>query len=187
MIQRWGIIVLALALFGCARVKVEAPKDPIKVDISMRLDIYQHIEKDINAIEDLISGDKKESKAPAPGPQSRLLNFLETPAYAQDLSPEVEQAAMNRKERRSQLMELELKGIVGENQRGLVEVRDVANGMDAQVIVSAENSDRMTIYNSLAAKNGSTLEDVEKLYAKRLQDDAPVGAPIETDAGWKSK
>jgi len=38
-------ILLSLMMFlavglGCARVSVQAPKDPIKVDISMRLDIY---------------------------------------------------------------------------------------------------------------------------------------------------
>jgi len=31
---------------GCAKVQVQAPKEPIKVDISMRLDVYQHVEKD---------------------------------------------------------------------------------------------------------------------------------------------
>ena len=35
---------------GCARVRVEAPKEAIKVDISMRLDVYQHVQKDIDEI-----------------------------------------------------------------------------------------------------------------------------------------
>jgi uncharacterized protein YdbL (DUF1318 family) len=50
--------------------------------------------------------------------------------------------------------------------------------------VNAENSDRMTIYQSVAKKNGSSVEEVQSLYAKRLQADAPAGTPIETESGW---
>src|SRR3989338_15566 len=46
-------------------------------------------------------------------------------------------------------------------------------------LVNSENSDRMIIYNALSQKNGAPLEDVQKIYAKRLQDDAPAGTPIE--------
>ncbi|MDP2911312.1 MAG: hypothetical protein Q8N76_03140, partial [Candidatus Omnitrophota bacterium] len=53
------IVSIALVAFlGCARVRVEAPKDPIKLDISMRLDIYQHVAKDIDAIEGIVSGNE---------------------------------------------------------------------------------------------------------------------------------
>ena len=45
---------------GCARVMVQAPKEPIKVDISMRLDVYQHIQNDIDDIESIVSGSKEE-------------------------------------------------------------------------------------------------------------------------------
>ncbi len=52
------IIVLVMVIFalGCARVRVETPKEGIKVDISMRLDIYQHVSKDIDDIESMVSG-----------------------------------------------------------------------------------------------------------------------------------
>ena len=52
-------ILLVLTMFlsiGCATVRMKAPKEPIKVDISMRLDIYQHVQKDIEAIENIVSG-----------------------------------------------------------------------------------------------------------------------------------
>ena len=39
-----ALLILAIIIsLGCAKVQVQAPKEPIKVDISMRLDIYQHI------------------------------------------------------------------------------------------------------------------------------------------------
>jgi uncharacterized protein YdbL (DUF1318 family) len=178
-------LVVFLSL-GCARVRVEAPEKPIKVDISMRLDIYQHIEKDINAIEDIVSGPKENVKTDKD--KQSMLGFFIAMAYAEDLSPEVQQAAYRRKDRRDQLSSLEAQGIVGENKSGLVVVRNPA-AADAPVqdLVNAENSDRMIIYQSVAKKNGSSVEEVQKLYAKRLQADAPSGTPIESADGWAQK
>ncbi|MDD5729736.1 MAG: hypothetical protein PHN57_01210, partial [Candidatus Omnitrophica bacterium] len=51
-----------ILVLGCARVRVEAPKEPIKVDISMRLDIYQHVTKDINDIENIVTGSEGKDK-----------------------------------------------------------------------------------------------------------------------------
>lgn len=182
--------ILALAVLfglGCAKVQVQAPKEPIKVDISMRLDIYQHIEKDIDAIEDIVSG-------PASGKRSFLDNIFEN-AYAQEgLSPEVGQAALRRRDRKTELMDWEAKGVIGEKKSGLVEIRNpaMANG-GVEKLVQGENNDRMVIYNSVANKNNSSVEEVQKIYAQRLQNDAPAGTPLETvnaDTGaveWKKK
>jgi uncharacterized protein YdbL (DUF1318 family) len=51
----------------------------------------------------------------------------------------------------------------------------------------------MVIYQSIANKNGTSIEQVQNLYAKRLQSDAPGGTPVEAfnqSAGayeWHSK
>ncbi len=185
MVRKLGIIftVLFVAL-GCARVQVVAPKDPIKVDIAMRLDVYQHVEKDINTIEDIVSGKKSGGK-----PQS-MLNYFVGVAYAEEgLSAEVEGAAMSRKARYQDLASAESSGHIGENRSGFVELRAAGTG-DASLdsLVSAENSDRMIIYNSIAGKNGATLDEVQKLYAKKLQSGAPSGTPIESASGeWMTK
>ena len=192
------LLVLFLAVvfcLGCARVRVEAPKDPIKVDISMRLDVYQHVQKDIDSIEDLVTGAKQpEQKTQAKDKQS-FMRLLVTDAYAADsLSPEVQEAAMSRKGRFSDLATLESRGVVGENKMGLVEIRN-SGAADASVqqLLSAENSNRMTIYRGIAEKNGSSVEEVQKLYAKRLQQDVPSGTPIEVvdeatgSASWQLK
>jgi len=179
-------LISVLVSLGCARVRVEAPKEPIKVDISMRLDVYQHVEKDIDAIEDIVSGNK-------PKPQSKFQNnlfgLIVTEAYAADLSPEVEQAALRRRDRKAQLAGWQARGVVGENNTGLAEVRDAlkADGSVAP-LVSAENSDRMAIYQAVAAKNGTSVEEVQKLYAQRLQEDALAGTPIQGgDGSWGIK
>jgi len=172
------LLTSVIVAAGCARVLVQAPKEPIRVDISMRLDIYQHIEKDIDEIENIVSGssEKPQSKA-----SPNILNFFVKEAYADEgLSPQVEQAALRRRDRRSQLFSWEEKGVVGENKVGLAEVRILDQVSDAtQKLIEAENSDRMLIYQAVARKNGTSVEEVQKLYAKRLHADSPSGTPIE--------
>ncbi|MBU1726867.1 MAG: YdbL family protein [Candidatus Omnitrophica bacterium] len=185
-------LITVIFAIGCARVSVQGSKEPIKLDISMRLDIYQHVEKDIDAIESMVSGGTENAK-PA-DTQSFMRLFLDS-AYAQEgLGPEVEQAALRRKDRVNELRLLESQGIIGENKSGLVEARDPqAVTAEARQLINAENSDRMVIYKSVAAKNNTSVEEVEKLYAKRLQSDAPSGTLIEVfdqSSGaylWKEK
>jgi uncharacterized protein YdbL (DUF1318 family) len=173
------ILILGLIFsLGCARVRVEAPKEPIKVDISMRLDIYQHIQKDIDNIENIVSGSQE--KAKSKGDQS-MLDYFAICAYAQEgLSPEVEQAALRRKARYAELISWQEKGMVGENKLGLLEIRKRQDATPkSEELIKAENNDRMIIYQSIAKKNNSPVEEVQKIYAKRLQQDAPQVTPIE--------
>jgi uncharacterized protein YdbL (DUF1318 family) len=182
------ITVTAVIGFGCARVNVGGSKEPIKVDIAMRLDIYQHVQKDIDSIENIVAGDKAKT-GKKPGDQS-WLNFAVDEVYAQEgLSPDVEQAALRRKDRRSSLDSWEAQGVVGENKSGLVTIKN-SNQADNTVkdLVQAENADRMLIYRSLAEKYGEPLEQIEKVYAEKLSLQAPSGTPVESLNGeWKVK
>ena len=188
------LAIVSVLSLGCARVRVEAPEKPIKVDISMRLDIYQHVQKDIDDIENIVSGSstQKQEQPKKPEQQSLLSRFLSN-AFAEELSPEVEQAAKRRGSRLAELIRMETSGILGENKSGLVEIRNQAQASEAAALVSAENSDREIIYSSVAKKNGTSVAEVEKLYAKKLQDKAPAGTPIEVldestgKAVWKIK
>lgn len=189
-------LVIAAALLigiGCARVRVEAPKDPIKVDVAMRLDIYQHVAKDIDSIESLVTGAPEENKEDKAGSQS-LLDLFINKAFAQDdLSPEVEQAALRRRGRREDFLMWQAKGAVGEDKSGFLELRLSGSNPDLEALIAAENKDRMIIYKAIAEKNATSLDEVKKLYAKRLQQDAPAGTPIEVfNSGtgsyeWKTK
>jgi uncharacterized protein YdbL (DUF1318 family) len=175
--MKTGLIVVGalILILGCARVSVQAPKDPIKVDISMRLDIYQHIKNDIDDIESLVTGSSEKTKGQG---SHNFLNILVTEAYAdQGLSPVVEEAALRRRDRYSKLMALQMKGTIGENKSGLVEIRLADSSL--KDLVNAENNDRMVIYQAVAQKNGSSVQEVQKLYAQRLQSDAVAGTPIE--------
>lgn len=175
---------------GCARVRVEAPKEPIKVDISMRLDIYQHVQNDIDQIEGIVSGT---TEKPQPKNNQSWLDYFISSAYAQEgLGPQVEQAALRRKDRRTSLASWQEKGVIGENKSGLLELKG-SPSLEAENLIKEENNDRMTIYEAVANKNGTSVEEVQKLYAKRLQQDAPAGTPIEVYNGatgkyeWKIK
>jgi uncharacterized protein YdbL (DUF1318 family) len=175
------IFILALGVIislGCAKMQVGGTKEPIKVDISMRLDIYQHVEKDIDEIESIVSGSKEKNKALD---KQSLLGYFISNAYAQEgLSQEVEQAALRRKDRYAELSSLQSKGVVGENGAGLLEIRNSsAANLSVRELVKLENNDRMIIYRSIAQKNNTSLKEIQKLYAKRLQNDAPTGTPIE--------
>lgn len=176
------VVILAMLIIaiGCARVQVVAPKDPIKVDIAMRLDVYQHVEKDINAIESIVTG-----KKPVGMLQSVLNHFVGT-AYADDgFSAEAEEAAMRRRARYQDLVSAESRGDIGETNKGFVVSRSNAS---VNNLVSAENSDRMIIYRSISNKNGAPLGEVQKLYAMKLQSSAPSGTPIEQASGeWLTK
>jgi uncharacterized protein YdbL (DUF1318 family) len=118
------------------------------------------------------------------------MNLFLQDAYAQDLSPEVEAAALRRKSRFSEIMDYEQKGILGENRLGLLEIRGAADNTLNQFIQD-ENNDRMVIYQGVAKKNGIAVAEVQKIYAQKLQGSAPQGTPIEVSAGgkyeWKVK
>ncbi len=178
-----SIVSLILVLTGCAHITVDAPKEPIKLDVTMRLDIYQHIQSDIDDIENMVSGPAKKAQAKD---QHSFLDMLVTKAYAEDgLGAVVQEAVARRKERREKLVALEQTGAIGEDRAGMAVVKNPAG--DAASIVSAENADRRMIYQAVANKNGSSADDVAGLYAKRLQNDAPSGTPIETEGGWQIK
>jgi uncharacterized protein YdbL (DUF1318 family) len=178
------IIVSLLVLAGCARITVDAPKDPIKLDVTMRLDIYQHIQSDIDDIENMVTGgNNKKAKT---SDKHSFLDLIIAKSYAEDgFGTDVQEAVQRRKDRRDELISLEQAGSIGENKNGMVVVKGNAGG--AQALVTAENADRRMIYQAVADKNGSSIDDVAKIYAKRLQNDAPSGTPIETDGGWQIK
>jgi len=174
------LIVMLGVVFclGCARVRVEGSKEPIKVDISMRLDVYQHVQKDISAIEDIVSGSGGSTQ---PADKQSLLDYFVSRAYAQEeLDPQVEQAALRRKARRDEIASWQEKRVIGEDRAGLLQVRiPEASNPSLEQLVEAENADRMTIYNALAKKNQTSVEAIQGLYAERLQKDAPPGTPVE--------
>ncbi len=81
---------------------------------------------------------------------------------------------------------LKSSGAVGENNRGLLEVRD--GGGDAALVVAAENSDRVTVYAELARKTGSSADLVGRARARQIANNSAAGVWLQDESGrWYKK
>lgn len=185
------VILQVIGYFGCTKHTVKLEQDePFRVDVNMRIDVYQHINDHANTIEDIINSSSE--------PQSRRVLqtifalFAEvTPSvYAQSdsimsqLSPMAKTAIENRKVRRNAIVEWQSRGVLGENAVGMVESVN-KDGLSenerttVSALESAENHDRSIIFNELAKIEGTSAEQVGKVYSVSLQKNAPVGTPIK--------
>jgi len=135
-----------------------------------------------------------------------LLNLLlgASPAYAQEgvAAPEVSNPAIrkiidSRANRVGAIDKLKSKGIVGESNLALLELRDLEAIADlrqranAQRLVREENADRRRLFEEIAAAKNvdrSQLSKIQETYAGTLRDQARKGDWIQTSDGrWKQK
>ncbi|WP_297818348.1 YdbL family protein [uncultured Paraglaciecola sp.] len=77
------------------------------------------------------------------------------------------------------------KGLVGEKDNGYLGV--VIAQKDAQGLVADINAKRKAVYVELAAKNGITLQQVEKLAAKKAYDKTSTGHYLWVGNQWVKK
>jgi len=183
-VKKIGIILLAFFVISCAKVSVET-KNPIKVDINMRVDVYQHVVKDVEDINDQIYG--------SPGKDfNSLFDFQE--AYAADLPVGASEAISRRRERAGSIEAYFAKGYIGENKDALLELRgDVGEEGKAAVekIISEENKDREILYTAIAEKNGTDISSVRKASFESDYGRASPGYWFQIPGGggyvWKQK
>ena len=104
------------------------------------------------------------------------------------MTPEVQSALDNRRDRFDQLHQLKSTGAIGESNRGYVDV--LKDEGDAKAVATAENQDRRTIYQTIAQQNGleSALSTIETVFAGVQRDKASSGDKIQDEDGnWGSK
>ena len=78
------------------------------------------------------------------------------------------------------------KGLVGENNNGLLEF--VGQQKEKQEVVAAENQDRKAVYEAIAKQQGTTLELVGKHRAIQIADKARPGEWLQDANGkWYQK
>lgn len=77
------------------------------------------------------------------------------------------------------------KGLVGEKDNGYLGV--VVAQQDAQALVADINAKRKAVYAELATKNGITLQQVEKLAAKKAYDKTSSGHYLWLRDQWTKK
>ena len=106
-----------------------------------------------------------------------------------EITPEVQQAISSRQSHYNKLQDLKAAKIIGENNKGYVEVRQSSG--DADSLASAENQNRKTIYRAIADQNGlgsEGLNVIESVFAEVQRDKARSGDLIQLPSGeWTSK
>lgn len=89
-------------------------------------------------------------------------------------------------QRLGSLDRLKSSGAIGENNRGLVELRDASPA--AGDLVAAENRDRGIVYAAIAEQTGSSVETVGRARAKQIANASAAGVWIQRDNGeWYRK
>ena len=143
--------------------------------------------------------------AEKPGQSSSVLDLLlGTPvAHAEEVaapeatSPAIRKIIDSRAGRLADLNAFKARGVIGENNQGLVETRnletlaDLKARADVQRLVKSENADREELYKEVAAAKGVDLSQLPKIretYAATLRERAKPGEWIQgADGAWKQK
>jgi uncharacterized protein len=126
-----------------------------------------------------------------------------TPAFAEEVAaPEVSSPAIrkiieSRAARLAQLDAFKAQGVVGENNRALLEPRgldkiaDLKSRAQLQQLIKAENADRDALFREIAAAKNvdlSQLPKIQETYAATLREKARPGDWIQMpDGSWKQK
>lgn len=106
-----------------------------------------------------------------------------------EMTPEVQAALDNRRNRYEVLRSLKQQGVVGENNKGYVELL-AADNAEAAAVVKEENADRQIIYTTIAQQNNleDSLSTIEQVFAQVQRDKADAGDKIQAEDGkWATK
>jgi len=204
-------LTILLVAGGCqTRHEVEvASKDPIRIDMNVRVDIYDHAQ----VIEQIVSGDRPpefedgpaqgSGAAPAGGRSDRpgtrqegrhLRSDLLRVAAADGEEPEVteeefQKAVLARRQRFQKILSLKEKELVGENRWGLLTARRNLDS-EQRTLFNHENRDRLIIYRYEAQRKEVSLKAVQAIFAKVQREQAKPGTWIEipekdAEEGWR--
>lgn len=92
----------------------------------------------------------------------------------------------NMLKRLPEINNLKNKGLIGENNKGYLEIRTDNRSMEN--IVSAENSDRTEVYKFIANKTKASVEMVGKARAEKIAENSPKGHWLQNPSGeWYRK
>jgi uncharacterized protein YdbL (DUF1318 family) len=161
---RQSLILVALCLWleGCKAPTVNlATSEPIKVDINMRLDVYQYS----------TTGTQKPAQ-----PQA---------------SPSAGNPESRRRNRMADIQQFKNQRLVGESRDGLLVIRvkpDGEFGDYVRTTVEEENADRMELMKSLAESQKTSLPEIQAKQAELWRNRSFKGEWIETpgpDGSWK--
>lgn len=88
--------------------------------------------------------------------------------------------------RQSEVAALKQSGALGENNRGLLEVR--GGGGNAATVAADENRDRSVLYAEVAKKTGTSADEVGRSRAKQIAANSAAGIWVQhEDGSWHKK
>jgi uncharacterized protein YdbL (DUF1318 family) len=190
-----------LALGACVTVNVYFPAAEVR-DLSRKIE--EEVRKQAAQDAETAPETPVADAPPAEGTTSWLDTLAGvTPAYAQEVpapevtSPAIRKIIESRASRVSSLGKHKAAGVIGENNRGLVEIRnlealsDLKERAEAQRLVKAENADRDELFREIAAIKKVDLSQLDKIretYAGTIREMARPGEWIQSpDGSWKQK
>ena len=101
-----------------------------------------------------------------------------------EMTTAVKSALDGRKSRFAELKTMKAQGVVGENNRGYVQV--LGGGADVKALVAAENKDRRQVYEAIVQQNKlgpAALPTVEAVFARVQRDKADPGDKVQDVSG----
>jgi uncharacterized protein YdbL (DUF1318 family) len=111
-------------------------------------------------------------------------------------TPAIRQLVASRKQRYSRLVPLFAKGALGENNRGLVDIRtldalSLQEKAQAKTLSEQENTDRQRLYQEIATANKippDKVSDIATIFAEVNRREAQAGWWIQEASGaWRKK
>ncbi len=211
------VVLAAVVVLGCVTINVYFPEAEIK-DLSKQIEdaVQKQAEKDAQQKSAEPGATTTPTPPPttpppekspgAPAPRASLLDglFGITPAFAAEAvpapevtSPAIRKIIESRAARVGDINKYKAAGVIGENNKALLEVRnldalpDLKARADVQKLVRAENADREELFKEMAVAKGVDLSQLPKIreaYAGTLRDNARPGDWIQMpDGTWKQK
>ena len=184
------VAVLVFSSVGCTHhtVKVEQ-NEPLRVDVNMRIDVYNHVMEHADAIEKMVNDNDTQSCSF----WRRFVKSLDlaAPVYAESkgqiskkLGQDTLDAINNRNLRRDEIIKWQSSGSIGENSSGYVQIYSKIDLTENQIkelerLIKNENDDRKIIYTNLAQIEGTSVVNVGKIYAEKMRETAPSGTPVQ--------
>ncbi len=160
------VLGVALAAAGCIKTQSEVEVKPIEIKpVHVTIDLNVKIDRELDA-----ALAAKPPVANAQTEKDRLMNAV--------------------RDRREKISEFRTKGIFGENNQGLLELRvpPAETTADAVLLMTAENADRTKLYGIIAGEQKTTPEFVATRRAARAAEKATPGTWLQNPEGvWSKK
>ncbi|WPJ95413.1 DUF1318 domain-containing protein [Coraliomargarita algicola] len=110
------------------------------------------------------------------------LLYSQLPLSADTLNPNEDALLETMGARLPELMELKLKGLVGETNMGLLEARGTIE-REQRRLLSDENRDRLAYYKLISVRLGIPVAAVQRKRAEQIRENSPKGVWLESKSG----